>query len=125
MLSCPYHTFDALRPSLKSFSCSSSRGCWKSDPKSPARGGDEYEYAHSRQGWRGGGGEREWVWVRAACGERHTEERKVGRAEPLDGERGRERRIVSVTKYYALFHVQPRHRRDDLEVETVGVRVAL
>ena len=46
-LSCPYHTFDALRPSLKSSTCvGSSRGCWKSDAKSPAHGGDESKCAH-------------------------------------------------------------------------------
>jgi len=49
-----------------------------------------------------------------------TEERKVGLAEPLVLERGRERRSA-----FVRVHVQPRHRRDDLEVETVGVRVAL
>ena len=49
-----------------------------------------------------------------------TEERKVGRAEPLGRERLRERRFVAF-----FVHVHPRHRRDDLEVEAVGVRVAL
>ena len=51
-------------------------------------------------------------------GERRTEERKVGCAEPLGLEGGRERRFVLV-----FVHVQLRHLGDDLEVEAVGIRV--
>ena len=50
--------------------------------------------------------------------ERRTEERKVGRAEPLGREGGGEGRVV-----FVFVHVQPRHLRDDLEVEAVRVRV--